>query len=198
MTDPSSPPDTTPHAAPDANHHPQPTLADILDGRVSDLSSEEEDSSRDGDATSGMTDADTDGDRMDMSQAEASGPRTNCAECEDHPADLHCTDCDDLYCDVCFVSQHRKGKRALHRTTRVRPPNSTTTAAASGTGTGGGQGKPEPAPEVRDAIPGVEAWEPEEDEGEEAGEEQGEEQGVGEWFVGELFGQRWSLGQNRE
>lgn len=33
-----------------------------------------------------------------------------CVECEDQPATLYCEQCLDNYCEVCFQSQHKKGK----------------------------------------------------------------------------------------
>lgn len=37
-----------------------------------------------------------------------------CVECEDQPAGLQCLQCGDDYCEVCFLDQHRRGKRAQH------------------------------------------------------------------------------------
>ncbi|KAJ3340333.1 hypothetical protein HDU93_007174, partial [Gonapodya sp. JEL0774] len=162
------------------------TLADILDGRVSDLPSADE---HDGETETDLAtledadrDADTDGDAMDMSRSQDPNEGgVMCAECEDHPADLLCSDCDDPYCDVCFTSQHRKGKRAAHRTSRLRAPTATTAAAASATG----KTNREPSDEVREAIPGVETWESEEEDAEaekQAGDTNAET-AFGEWFV---------------
>lgn len=37
-----------------------------------------------------------------------------CVECEERECTKYCVECDDFYCDMCFISQHRKGKRAVH------------------------------------------------------------------------------------
>ncbi|KAI8903869.1 hypothetical protein EDD86DRAFT_278519 [Gorgonomyces haynaldii] len=38
-----------------------------------------------------------------------------CVECEDQPREIACLDCRDAFCRVCFVHQHRKGTRKLHK-----------------------------------------------------------------------------------
>eukprot|EP00953_Heterococcus_sp_UTEX-ZZ885_P016063 9056-Heterococcus_DN1.PRE.1 len=67
-----------------------------------------------------------------------------CEECEDRAAAWTCTACGDgAFCDVCYHTLHRKGKRAQHKPVRmaqavIEPEDTTTahsTAASSFTGT---------------------------------------------------------------
>jgi hypothetical protein len=42
-----------------------------------------------------------------------------CVECGDQPADRVCMQCTDDFCEVCYASQHRKGKRQQHKWTAL-------------------------------------------------------------------------------
>ncbi|KAJ3214107.1 hypothetical protein HDU67_002063 [Dinochytrium kinnereticum] len=42
-----------------------------------------------------------------------------CVECEDTPATVNCNQCQDDFCEVCYISQHRKGSRKRHTTKRL-------------------------------------------------------------------------------
>ncbi|KAI9009892.1 hypothetical protein BC832DRAFT_529756 [Gaertneriomyces semiglobifer] len=50
------------------------------------------------------------------SEAEGPTPEGFCVECEDQPVRILCQTCDDAFCEVCFRSLHRKGKRKRHAT----------------------------------------------------------------------------------
>jgi len=49
-----------------------------------------------------------------------------CVECGDQPGQKECEDCQETFCEVCFHSIHRTGKRKLHKAIDVRvmaPPH---------------------------------------------------------------------------
>eukprot|EP01091_Cochliopodium_minus_P018351 TRINITY_DN7420_c0_g1_i1.p1 TRINITY_DN7420_c0_g1~~TRINITY_DN7420_c0_g1_i1.p1 ORF type:complete len:552 (+),score=144.01 TRINITY_DN7420_c0_g1_i1:38-1693(+) len=45
-----------------------------------------------------------------------------CVECTDQPAELYCNQCLDDYCEVCFLSQHKKGMRSKHTYQHLKKP----------------------------------------------------------------------------
>ncbi|CAM9873088.1 unnamed protein product, partial [Choristocarpus tenellus] len=42
-----------------------------------------------------------------------------CEDCEDRRSIWACESCEGDFCDVCFHTLHRKGKRALHKPVRI-------------------------------------------------------------------------------
>ncbi len=55
--------------------------------------------------------------RLEQSHEEASGM---CLECDDQPPTIICTGCNgEVYCETCFVAQHRKGSRSKHHAKRL-------------------------------------------------------------------------------
>jgi hypothetical protein len=56
-----------------------------------------------------------------------------CVECGDQPASLFCLQCGDDFCDVCFQSLHRRGKRHAHTTKMLENPLMSALAANAAT-----------------------------------------------------------------
>jgi len=89
-----------------------------------------------------------------------------CCECEDQVAEVVCEGCDELYCQPCWGSIHRRGKRSEHHSQpilgKMMAPPST-------------QGEPSHAGTPFAIMhTGIQEGDMEEDEGEEEGEETGE------------------------
>jgi hypothetical protein len=54
------------------------------------------------------------------SRANAQSKEGLCVECGDQPADLQCKQCEDIFCEVCFLSQHKRGNRQRHTTAPLK------------------------------------------------------------------------------
>lgn len=63
--------------------------------------------------------------------SESNEPGGFCVECEDQPYALTCHECADVYCELCFMALHRKGKRRHHSTSKIQEPASPATPALS-------------------------------------------------------------------
>lgn len=65
-----------------------------------------------------------------------------CEECEDRRSVWDCQQgCGGAFCDVCFYALHRKGKRALHKPTKIARPGAASLNGGSAGGVGGARGE---------------------------------------------------------
>lgn len=57
--------------------------------------------------------------RLNANSLSKDGRQGFCVECEDQPSSLFCQQCIDDFCEVCFQSIHRKGRRREHTAKRL-------------------------------------------------------------------------------
>ncbi|KAJ3165144.1 hypothetical protein HDU88_004864 [Geranomyces variabilis] len=93
---------------------PHPDLSAILD-----------DEAELAEVASTPSDSDTEPSSVSGRGKKNPAPQGCCVECEDQPAELFCEQCADDFCEVCFFSQHRKGSRKKHATTKLLGANGT-------------------------------------------------------------------------